>query len=68
MFPLDFYGGKTADEIARAAYSLQDYQEKSLKGRGIAYGQGVADGSSYGLYFSQVGEDTGIGDLFEHID
>lgn len=66
--PLDFYGGKTADEIARDAYSFQDYQEKSLKGRGIVYGQGVADGTSYGLAFSQVGEDTGIGDLFENID
>ena len=65
--PLDFYGGKTARQIAQEAYSFQDYQKKSLKGRDITYGEGVSDGSAYGLVFSQVGEDTGSGDLFEHI-
>ena len=65
--PLDFYGGKTANEMAAAAYALQDYQEKSLKGKNLTMGQGVCDGSAYGLVYSEVGEDTGAGDLFEHL-
>lgn len=65
--PLDFYGGKTARQVAEEAYALQDYQVKSLKGRDITYGEGVCDGSAYGLYYSEVGEDTGLGDLFENL-
>ena len=66
--PLDFYGGRTADEMARQAYDLQDYQRKSLKGVRLQWGEGVCDGSRYGLVYSEVGEDTGAGDLFEHIE
>ena len=66
--PLDFYGGKTADEMAQQAYALQDYQRKSLKGSKLVWGQGVCDGSAYGLVYSEVGEDTGAGDLFEHLE
>lgn len=66
--PLDFYGGKTADEMAQEAYALQDYQRKSLKGKNLIWGEGVCDGSAYGLVYSEVGEDTGAGDLFEHLD
>ena len=66
--PLDYYGGKTANEMAQQAYALQDYQRKSLKGSNLTWGEGVCDGSAYGLVYSEVGEDTGAGDLFEHLD
>ena len=66
--PLDYYGGRTAREMAEEAYALQDYQRKSLKGRNLTFGEGVCDGSAFGLAYSQVGEDTGAGDLFEHLD
>lgn len=66
--PLDYYGGRTADEMAQEAYALQDYQRKSLKGRDLKWGEGICDGSAYGLVYSEVGEDTGAGDLFEHLD
>ena len=64
--PLDFYGGKTARQVAEEAYALQDYQVKTLKNK--VMGEGVCDGSAYGLYYSSVGEDTGTGDLFENIE
>ena len=63
--PLDAFGGKTANELAAAAYDLQDYQKKHFP---ALTGKGVLDGSAFGLYFSSVGEDTGLGDLFEHIE
>jgi len=63
--PLDFFGGETARDMAEQAYALQDYQRKTVKGKTM--GEGVCDGSLYGLYYSQVGEDTGAGDLFEHL-
>ena len=64
--PLDFYGGKTARQVAEEAYALQDYQRKTVKKQHM--GEGVFDGSLYGLYYSQIGEDTGIGDLFENLE
>lgn len=63
--PLDFFGGKTALQVAEEAYAMQDYLDwisPALKN------EGVYDGSSYGLVFTTVGEDTGKGDLFENID
>ena len=64
--PLDLFGGKTARQMAEEAFAMQDYQKKTQKNK--VMGEGVCDGSAYGLYYSQVGEDTGAGDLFEHID
>jgi len=64
--PLDFYGGRTARQVAEEAYAHQDYQRKTLPNK--VMGEGVCDGSAYGLYYSSVGEDTGLGDLFEHIE
>lgn len=63
--PLDRFGGQTAIEMARDAYALQDYQKKRTPDM---MGAGVYDGSRFGLYFSTVGEDSGAGDLFEHIE
>ena len=63
--PLEAFGGKTANELAREAHAMQDYQKKHFP---ALTGEGVLDGSSFGLYFSAVGDDTGAGDLFEHID
>ncbi|MBQ7455065.1 MAG: hypothetical protein IJS53_01370 [Clostridia bacterium] len=63
--PLDFYGGKTAREVAQEAYALQGFQRKRFP---ELTGEGVLDGSAFGLYFSSVGEDEAKNSLFEHLD
>ena len=62
--PLDYFNGKTAQQLAEEAYAMQDYQKKLAQ---TLPSDGIFDGSSYGLYFSTVGEDTQMNDLFEHI-
>ena len=64
--PLDLFNGKTAEQMAEAAYGLQTYQNK--KHASAQLGEGIYDGSSFGLYFSTVGEDVTMNDLFEHLD
>ena len=63
---MDFFNGKTAEQMAEAAYGLQTYQNK--KHASAQLGEGIYDGSSFGLYFSTVGEDVAMNDLFEHLD
>ncbi len=62
--PLDFFGGKTALEIAREAYAMQDYQKTLAK---ELPADGIFDGASFGLQFSDVGADEACNDLFENI-
>ena len=62
--PLDFYGGKTAFEIANEAYAMQSFQRKLSKELRT---DGVFNGAAYTLRFTDVGEDTHKNDLFENI-
>ena len=58
--PLNAYDGKTAAEVAQAAYSLHVSQR--------VFAFAVDTASAYTLAYSAVGEDTARNDLFEHID
>ena len=62
--PLDFYGGKTAFEIANEAYAMQSFQRKLAKELRT---DGVFNGAAYTLRFTDVGEDIHKNDLFENI-
>ena len=63
--PLETFGGLTARQVAEEAYAMQDYQRKRFP---VLTGEGVLNGSVFGLYYSSVGEDEAKNDLFEHID
>ncbi len=62
--PLAAFGGKTGFEVAEEAFLCHASQVK----RGWAFTRhGEHDNAAFGLYMTQVGEDSGIGDLMEHI-
>ena len=63
--PLDFFGGKTAMEVAQEAYAMQSYQRKSVPQLRT---DGFYNGAVYGLAYSNVGEDTVGGDMFENLE
>lgn len=63
--PLDFFGGKSAIEIAREAYAMQDYQKKLAE---TLPDEGIFNGAAFNLQFSDVGDDSSMHDLFENID
>ncbi len=58
--PLNCYGGRTAAEVAQAAYDLHVSQ--------LVFGLQIDTASAYTLAYSTVGDDTAKDDLFEHID
>ncbi len=58
--PLNAYAGKTAAEVAQAAYSLHVSQR--------VFGLSIDTASAYTLAYTNVGEDEAKNDLFEHID
>lgn len=62
--PLDFFGGKTAWEVAAEAYDIQDYQNKLADTLPV---DGIFNGASFTLQHSAVGEDVLKNDLFENI-
>lgn len=62
--PLDFFGGKTALEIAREAYAMQDYQKKLADALRT---DDVFNGAAFTLHSTEVGDDTHMNDLFENI-
>ena len=63
--PLEAFGGKTGYEVAEEAFLFHASQVN----RDWAFEvHGNHDNSHFGLYFSAVGDDTGIGDLMEHIE
>ena len=63
--PLSAFGGKTGFDVAEEAFGFHASQVK----RGWAFERvGEHDNTAFGLYMSQVGDDTGIGDLMEHIE
>lgn len=62
--PLDYFGGKTAFEIASEAYALQDYQKKMAEEMRT---DGVFNGAAFTLHSTFAGDDTHFNDLFENI-
>ena len=62
---LDFFGGKTAMEVAQEAYAMQSYQRKNVPQLRT---DGFYNGAVYGLAYSNVGEDTVGGDMFENLE
>jgi len=62
--PLDYFGGKTAFEIASEAYAMQDYQKKLAADLPT---DGIFNGAAFTLEHSIVGEDTLKNDLFENL-
>ena len=61
--PLDFFGGQTAFDIAKAAFDCH----RSQKSNGlIVQDWGKHANNEFGLYYSAVGPDTGA-DMFENI-
>lgn len=76
--PLDYYGGKTAYQVSMEGYACHNSQQytwftqwaRGYAGAPITAASqiGVYSPCIYGLYRSTVGLDTGINDMFEHID
>ncbi len=64
--PLSAFGGKNAFEIATEAFNL--HRSQAASGKYVVKDSGRYDNSLFGLYYSTVGPDTGINDLFEHLE
>lgn len=62
--PLKAFGGKTGFEVAEEAFQFHRSQVK----RDWAFERGGQhDNTLFGLYFTDVGPDSGTGDMMEHI-
>lgn len=62
--PLKAFGGKTGFEVAEEAFQFHRSQVK----RNWEFERGGEhDNTLFGLYFTTVGPDSGIGDMMEHI-
>ena len=62
--PLAAFGGKTGLRVAAEAFTFHASQTR----RGWSISRGAEhDNTAFGLYMTQVGDDTGAGDLMEHI-
>ena len=62
---LESFGGKTAWEVADAAW--QCHTSQALKGKYEVYTEGPYDSQLFGLYRSKVGKDKEHNDFFENI-
>ena len=71
--PLKAFGGKTGYEVASEAFKFHRSQIRrnwDLEPDGKVHNNGgylEHDNSLFGLFFTTVGQDTGIGDFMEHI-
>lgn len=63
--PLEAFGGKTGYEVAEESFA---YHRSQVKRDWEFEVHGKHDNASFGLYFTTVGNDTGIGDMMEHIE
>lgn len=63
--PLDFFQGRTAFDMADAAFECHKSQQSNGL---IVQDWGSYANNRFGLYYSQVGPDVEKNDLFEHID
>ena len=75
--PLDYFGGRTAYQVSAAAYSCHNSQQYTWftswqRGSNRQFTKATQITSyspcRFGLYRSAVEPDTGIGDMFEHLD
>ena len=62
--PLAAFGGKTGYEVAEEAFQFHGSQVRRDWSFEI---HGDHDNAKFGLYYTQVGPDSGSGDLMEHI-
>lgn len=62
--PLDFFGGQTAFDVAKAAFDCHASQRSNGL---IVQDWGQWANNIFGLYYSSVGPDTGTADMFENI-
>jgi len=65
--PLESYGGRTAFEVALAAFEQCESQYTKGKYQVFSFGT-YGDCHSYGLYRSLVGDDEARNSLFEHLN
>ena len=62
--PLEAFGGKTGYQVAEEAFQFHRSQVR----RNWSFDEGLEhDNSLFGLFYTKVGQDTGIGDFMEHI-
>ena len=64
--PLSAFDGKNAFEVTTEAFNL--HRSQAASGKYVVEDFGKYDNSLFGLFYSTVGPDTGINDMFEHID
>lgn len=62
--PLEAFGGKTGYEVAEEAFAFHGSQVRRDWNFEI---HGAHDNACFGLYYTAVGPDSGIGDLMEHV-
>lgn len=62
--PLSAFDGKTAFDVTCEAFEMHRSQNT---GKYTVQDEGKCDNSLFGLYYSTVGADSGINDLFENI-
>ena len=63
--PLAAFGGKTGFEVAEEAFMFHGSQ---VRRDWTFEAHGTHDSSLFGLYYTTVGNDSGIGDLMEHTE
>ena len=63
--PLTAFDGKTAFEVASEAFKMHVSQKNT--GRYTVQDDGKYDNSLFGLFYSEVGADSGKNDLFENL-
>lgn len=64
--PMDAFQGKTIHDITKEAFAL--HKSQAASGRYVVKDFGPYDNSLFGLFYSTVGPDTGVNDLFENVD
>ena len=62
--PLEAFGGRTGYEVAAEAFQFHGSQVRRDWEFEV---HGAHDNAAFGLYYTSVGNDSGIGDLMEHI-
>ena len=62
--PLETFGGKTGYEVAEEAFAFHGSQ---VRRNWFFEIHGEHDNAHFGLYYTEVGPDSGAGDLMEHI-
>ena len=62
--PLEAFAGKTGFEVAAEAF---EFHRSQIRRNWQFEAVGPHDNTLFGLYFTKVGQDTGIGDFMENI-